>query len=476
MRTAGLLLGFALAFATGACAVHPAVAPDAPVELPDAFTATGFAELPDRWWTAFDDPALTALVDEALTSNLELKTAWDRLAQFEAIARREGAARAVQADATGGAELGAARSDAGGRRATRSDNTLALGVAASYEIDAFGRLEAAQGAALLDAAAQEDLVHATAVTLSALVATTYFTLAEARLQLEVIDGQIATNEQVLDLATARFRQGQVGAADVLRQRQLLEATRAERIAVEAQAAVARHQLAVLLGRPPAAAADVAATGLPPVPPLPETGVPAALVDRRPDVRAAYVAILSADRRVAAAIADRYPRFSLSAIATTSAERASDLFSLWFASIALDAVAPLLDGGARAAEVDRTRAVVSERIHAYGDAVLNALREVEDALVRERKQAELLASLDAQLELSDAAVARLRERYTKGGVAYVDVLQAVDGNQELARRRVTARRTLLEFRIDLYRALAGRFSLDRPVPVSVAAPRPAGTDR
>jgi outer membrane protein TolC len=248
---------------------------------------------------------------------------------------------------------------------------------------------------------------------------------------------------------------------VLRQRQLVESTRGERIAVEERLRLLEYRLAVLLGRAPGTLEPPERGELVALPPLPATGVPAALVERRPDVRELFHNVLAADRRVAEAIADRYPRFTLSLSADTGGPRVSDIFDAWFANLVLAAVQPLLDGGERRAEVARTRAVVSERVHQYGAAILLALREVEDALVQERKRTERIENLDRQLVLAREVLARLRDRYVQGNVNYIDVLQAVVSQQTLERRRLEAQRERIEFRIGLCRALAGGWKMERP---------------
>jgi outer membrane protein TolC len=173
------------------------------------------------------------------------------------------------------------------------------------------------------------------------------------------------------------------------------------------------------------------------------------------------------------VADQFPRLSLTARAEAWGDRVRGLFDNWLASIAANLTAPLLDGGRRGAEVDRTRAVAAERLHPYGQAVLDALREVEDALVQERQQQELLASLERQLDLATKADGQARENYAKGAEDYLRVLTALQALHRLQRDRLTAKRQLIEYRIDLYRALGGGWGLTRPRP---ASPRAADGER
>ena len=195
--------------------------------------------------------------------------------------------------------------------------------------------------------------------------------------------------------------------------------------------------------------------------MPQTGLPAELIQRRPDIRNAYYSVLAADSDVAAAIADRFPRLSLTAGVDVSGAHTRDLFNNWLATIAANLVAPIIDGGLRKAEVDRTRAVASEALHTYGQTILDALGEVEDALIQEQRQRDFITSLDKQLTLAGQVIERVRDRYLQGTVDYQRVLDALISQQELQRSHLTAKRDLVLDRIDLCRALGTGWTLDRP---------------
>jgi outer membrane protein TolC len=252
----------------------------------------------------------------------------------------------------------------------------------------------------------------------------------------------------------------VSIADLLQQRLVVENRRGELALAKAQEQVLLNQLAVLLGLPPDQAPQLAPASLGSLPPLPATGVYSNLVERRPDVRAAWLQVQAADQRVAAAVADRFPRLSLSGRATTSSEEIEDLFDDWLSSIAANLLAPLVDGGRRRAEVDRTRAAASAALHSYGQTILEALAEVEDALVREQQQLKYLSSLDRQLELAAQATERIRDRYLNGAVDYQRVLASILSEQQLQRTRLAASGELYENRINLCRALAGGWEMSR----------------
>ena len=438
-----------------------------PVTIPRSFSAEGTAAMPPKWWTAFDDGQLNLLIDEALRGNFSLRVAWDRLDQSRAAASQGGALLWPDVDGSAGVSRTVRRTAARGRTYTTD---YSLGVAAGYELDLWGRVRSTYDAARLDAYATNEDLHSAAITLTARIARTWYTLIEQRGQLALLDQQIKTNSEYLEIITLRFRRGHGSATDVLQQRQLIESTKGDRVLVESAIEVLRHQLAVLLGRAPSGAAVGAPGKLPSLPALPRTGVPAEWIRRRPDVRAAELRVQAADRRVAAAIADRFPRLGLTARAETTAERVRDLFDNWLASLAADLVAPLFDGGRRRAEVERTRAAVSEQLNSYGHVVLSSLSEVEDALSQEAKQDEYVVSLGRQLDLSERATTQTLENYTKATTDFTRYLTTLLSHQRLQRTHLQARRQLVGFRIDLCRALAGSWTLPRPPRAKVSGPR------
>jgi outer membrane protein TolC len=160
--------------------------------------------------------------------------------------------------------------------------------------------------------------------------------------------------------------------------------------------------------------------------------------------------MGGDQELGAALRDRFPRLNLSATAGS----ASGVFEGFVASFAGGLLAPVLDGGLRAAEIDRTRAQ-RDRLRAdYAQTVLVAFREVEDALVGEDRERGRLKSVERQFSLAQRSSARLRDEYFNGQGSYLDVLAALTNEQELRRELLATKRRLIEARVGLYRALAG----------------------
>ncbi len=426
----GLLLVIVISACTPAVPDHSA---SPPVPIPLQFSQSGSVQLPGQWWYALDDAALHTLIDQALGKNLSLLVIRERLLQAQAIARQAGADLSPQLNAVGSA----------GRKWTRNNGSsdatsdLLLGLAADYELDLWGRLQSKEDAALLDARATGEDVQTAALSLAAQVAITWYQLAASYSQLSLLTRQQEINSMGLQIIQLRFNAGQVGIADILQQKELIESKNGEKAQQRANAGVLEHQLAILTGVSPGMftiPGDPALIGLPP---LPSTGVPLDLLTARPDIRSRYLTLLAADKRVAAAVADQYPRISISADINTSGSATRDLFENWLASLAANIVGPLVDGGRRQAEVERTAAVSREKLLSYGDSVLKAIGEVEDALVQEKEQRLLIDSLKIQLDLATQSLLTIRDRYKQGAEDYQRVLTALLSQQALQRSLVSA---------------------------------------
>lgn len=425
-----------------------------PVETPEAFSDTGEVPLEEEWWTSFGDEQLNRLVATALDSSFTLLSAWQRVKVANAVVDRETSSLWPQVDASAQSGLSRPEPDFVGGENVR------LGITASYEVDLWGRLRSAVRAERFRSEATYYDYQTAAITLAADVALTWYRLQASWNLLQLTELQISTNEDIIRLIRARFGIGQIRGVDILRQEQLLEATLQRKHQLEAQIGVLENQLAVLLGQPPQQPVMYEPDSLPELPPVPETGLPAELVERRPDVRQSFSLLEAADQEVASAISSQYPRINLSTTYALRSNNFQDLWTQWAYSLAGGLTAPLFYGGRLSAEVDRTKAFKQQRLYEYGQTVLVAFQEVGDALVQEQNQLEVIASLEDQVELSTRAYEQLRIEYFNGFSDYLAVLTELTTVQQLQRDLVNARITLIEFRIALYRALAGGFETDR----------------
>lgn len=451
-RLVGRLMVTGLLLLSTACSlVDERPSADGAPPLPETFVQRGASAAPPHWWRALADAQLNALIERALAGNFSLRAAWARLDQAAALAREAGAAYYPTLDASAATTRNLTKNGA-----SIADSQYLAGLSAAYEVDLWGRVRSSVQAAELDHQASAAQLQTAALSVASEVANTWYRLAADYAQAQLLAQQLDTNEKVLELVTLRFRHGRAGAIDVLQQRQLVESTRGDLALARAAITVTRQQLAVLLGgttdtlEVPAAAR----ARLIQVPPLPATGVPIERLQQRPDVRQDWLALRAADQRVAVAVAERYPRLSLTADTSASSDAARDLFGDWLSNLSANVLLPVIDGGRRRAALERARAVSAEALDTWRQALVTGFSEVQNALVREQRQREYLASIERQLQLSKQAIDRLRDSYRNGAVDYLRVLDALLTDQALERTALEARRQLIEFRIDLHRALAG----------------------
>lgn len=426
------------------------------LEIPAAFSHQGGEALSPRWWLDFPDPALHAFIEEALSSNFSLQSSWARLAQAEAFLKRS----RVPFFPTVSASLAGDSTERENLPGTDGESYTGS-LTAAYEVDLWGSVRNSAQAARLDRDSTAESLQAAAISLSAQVASVYYQLVEQRGQLALLERQIQTVSDTLEVIQTRFKRGKVDAIDVLQQERLLEARRGNRQEVVSRIAVLEHTLALLLGQEPIGASFETPDTLPVLSAVPQTGIPSRRLQARPDVRAAYFELLAADRRAAAAVADQFPSLRINGSLRSTELEVTDLFDSWVASLGASLAQPLFDAGLRRSEVERTRAAAEIRLNTYLSTILTALKEVEDALVQERQQEALIRSLERQVDLASRVVRQSRERYLRGAESFLRVLDAEQTLQNLERSLLTARRLRVDFRINLSRALAGPVELPQP---------------
>ncbi|NCC26363.1 MAG: RND transporter, partial [Deltaproteobacteria bacterium] len=314
-------------------------------------------------------------------------------------------------------------------------------------------------------------VRAAAVTLSGKIAETWVNILLVRERLDVAWRQLETNEHILKLLRFRFVNSLATALDVLQQEETVAGSQAVLPGLKARERALLNELAVLMGRMPGQVAVETRT-LPAVPAVPDTGLPADLLAARPDVRAAGLRLQASDWSVAAARADRLPALRLTARGEFFAEQVPNLFDNWLANLAGSVTGPIFDAGRREAEVERTRAVVRERLAAYEAVVARAIQEVQDALATGYFQGLEVQALDRQLAAARKSNRQASFRYQNGLIEYNVVLTELLNVQRLEQSVVQARADLLLERIRLGRALGGAWTLelDEPGPEAPSTQR------
>ncbi|MEM1223054.1 MAG: efflux transporter outer membrane subunit [Verrucomicrobiota bacterium] len=417
------------------------------------------------WWIEFENPQLSELIDLALSENFSIATFEARIREAEAVARQTGAERLPQLDIDG--DAGQRANNAPGLGDAIDDTRFATtaGLAASWEIDLFGRITSARKAALREVEATDADLEAARLSLSARVATEFYRAVEQRLLLVLLEAQAESDEAFLELTKLRFRKGVTDRVDVVRQQALLAETRSLIPLTRASLREAENSLDALLGGPADAKARVT-SDFPVIGKLTSTGVPADLILYRPDLRALQLRLEAIDFETAEAIADRLPRLQL----TAALDYASGPETTTASSSALAGIlAPILDGGRRAAVVNERQAEYDAALAEFTEAFLGAIAEVENLLFRSTQQNERVEQLAARVGFLREALELSRDRYDNGLVDFLAVLTALEDLQDTERELIDAQGEQIQLRIDLQRAIGGSLGTENASPLSSEKP-------
>lgn len=462
-RPAALCLA-ALALLGGCASLQaPAPAPAA-VAVPAAWTATlpaaGEPAALAAWWRRFDDPALPALVEQALAQGTDVAAAQARLRQARAqtLLAQAGLAPTL----AGSGSTRASRNDGG-----RTTRQVSLGVDAGWEADLWGGAAAGVRAAEAGAEASAATLGGVRTAVAAEVALNLLQLRGTQARLAIARENLASQQQTLQIVAWRAEAGLVTQLDLAQARTAVEQTRAQIPALEASAAQTTNALAVLTGQVPGTLAAALAPPAPPQRALPPAAppdlalsLPAEVLRQRPDLRAAELQLLAAGARVEQAYAERLPSLRLSGSIGLNALSLGSLASgSGLASLLASVSVPLLDGGRLQAQVRAQEAARDEAAVNYRATLLAALQEVEDALVALQGTREQLAAQQAAVDSARGAARIAEQRYRSGLVDFQNVLQtqrtllaAQDGAAATATQLATAH-------VRLYKALGGGWTPD-----------------
>lgn len=411
------------------------------------------------WWEQFQDPTLNDLVRTALAQNKDVKIAAARIEEFFG---RLGATRAQlfpQVGAAGGA-IRQRATQAGGPSPMPDGidpvfNSYDATLNMSWEIDIWGRLRRATEAARADLLATEEARRATILTLVASVATSYINLRALDLQLGITRRTVASRMETLKLFELRFKGGVISELELTQARSEFEAVATAIPQIEKQIAQLENALSVLLGNNPGLIARGRALDQLNRPEVP-AGLPSALLERRPDIRQAEHNLIAANARIGAARALYFPTITLTGLLGSSSAALSGLFTgparVW--SYSGGARLPIFTAGGIAGQVLQAEAQQQQTLLQYQQVIQNAFREVEDALIDNRKSREELAAQLRQAESLRTYARLARLRYENGTTSYLDVLDAERNlfSVELAYTQAQGRVMLAI--VNLYKAMGG----------------------
>ena len=441
------------------------------IETPEQFRqriSTGASISNTPWWQLFEDPELERLISIALEESKDLAIAAARLDETRA---RLGFVRADQfprLDAAFDLERGELAQQILPGRGIQENYVLAAEL--SFEVDLFGRYRRSTEAARAELLASEDARFTVLISLIADVASTYFLLRDLDRRYEIAARTLETRGKSTRLVRARFTEGTVPRLD-LNQAQIQEAQAAVELAVlERQMMQAENLLNVLLGRNPGPIGRGASIEDQVMPPEVPAGLPSELLERRPDVRAAEQALAAQTARIGVAEALRFPSLKLTANAGYASTGLSSLTdggsSIW--TLGANFFAPLFNAGQNKRRVEVEIARTEQLLKQYELTILQAFREVEDALVSVRTLRDESAARTLQVRAARSASFLSKARYFGGVTSYLEVLETERSLFEAELAGSAVRRAQLVAIVDLYKALGGGWS---PEPEPAPEPQP-----
>ena len=418
-------------------------APDQALSLADA-----------PWFEVFDDPTLQALLKEAIAANLDL---WIAVARVEEARARAGIARSFlypEVNAVAGYTTRAATSTENEEGDTRQ--SWNYGFQLAWEIDLFGRLRRSREAAVARFVATEYARRGVMVTVVGDVASGYFLLRELDLQLAVAQETLRLNDETVRYFRNRLDGGVSNRLELDRIQANRSRTAAAIPEIEQQIAVVEHDLSLLLGRPPGPIPRERLTSKEALPPSIPPGIPASLLERRPDVLQAEQELVAANADVGAAKALFFPTISLTGffggISGDLTRFLGGDGSVWSLSTGL--FQPIFQAGRIRRNLDAQQARFEGALAGYRKAALNGYREVANSLVTIQKLAEQRVHRQEGVEVLQDASTLARERYDSGLASYIEILNA---DEELFDQQLLLAQTLgaeLRARAGLYRSLGG----------------------
>jgi multidrug efflux system outer membrane protein len=439
-----------------ACIGEPYSRPDLTVPSQYRFAlAQSQAPADTVWWTKFGDPALDALVTEALANNEDLRIAAARVDQFQGakVTTRAALFPAIGYTGTTGEE---SRSElVYGPGADQARSFSSAGLTAGWELDVWGRVRNLTAAADADWRASEADRRATVLQLVSAVLSGYITLRSLDDQLETSERTLESRRQALDVFEKRYKGGVISKVELSQARSQYEVAAAAIPALRQRIARQENALSVLVGRNPGPVTrgrPLVDLGTPAVP----AGLPSELLTQRPDVVSAEQSLIAANARVSAARALYFPSISLTGLLGVASLDLDELFDdgsdTW--NYAGSVTGPIFQGGAvlgtnRQAEAQRRQLLAN-----YERTVQRAFADVDDALISTQTTAERSAAQRRQVEALRDYARLSRKRFEGGYSSYLEVLDAESSlfNAELLYSEGHRERLLAH--VDLYKALGG----------------------
>jgi len=425
----------------------------------------------ERWWTVYNDPTLNDLVDRAYRENLTLLAAGTRVLEARAALGIATGEFYPQSQSVGGSLSYLRPSEADPSGTTQANLGEfwrgSLSATAVWELDFWGRfrrgVQAADAAYLASIATYDDVL----VTLVGDVATTYIGIRTLQVQIAIARSNVTRQRMALQIARDRFQGGVSTGLDVAQAENVLAQTEASVPQLTAQLEQGQAALRVLLGLAPQPM-DALLAGRPDIPIPPETvavGIPAELVRRRPDIRAAELRAAAQSEQIGMALAELYPAFKLTGVfgsqaSNIGANRVSDMFNSNAIQFAFGASFswPILNYGQITNNVRVQDARLQSLLLEYRNTVLNAQRDVENGLSGYVQGGRQVLALQRSVRAAEQAMSIAMDQYRMGTRDFTTVLTAMQNLYAAQNSLAVARGQRATALTGLYRALGGGWQL------------------
>jgi multidrug efflux system outer membrane protein len=411
-----------------------------------------------NWWSKFDDPNLTSLIERAVKSNLDLKLAEARILQARASLGIATASLWPSANLSGSYTRSHSVSTTSAGRVTTNSNLFIAGLDALWELDFFGGIRRNVEALQADVEAAIKDRQSVMVTLASEVALNYINLRGYQQQIAIAQQNLQAQRHSAELTRQRFEGGFVSSLDVANANAQVATTSSQIPLLEASVRQTIYNLSVLLGQEPAALLEelMPTSKIPIAPPTVPAGVPSDLLRRRPDIRLAEAQIHAATARIGVATADLFPKFSLSGSTNLQGSQVSSL-SRWRDrnwSFGPSASWQIFSGGQVQSNIELQKTLRNESFITYQQTVLTALQEVENALIASAKEQEHRDALTEAVANNRKAVELATKLYTEGQTDFLNVLSAQGALYSSEDALVQSNRNVSTNLIALYKALGG----------------------
>jgi multidrug efflux system outer membrane protein len=433
-------------------------APTTNASAPASATTTVRAD----WWTLYDDPTLNDLVRTALSENLDVAAAVAKIEEFDADLREANAALFPEIDLGGTAARSRSSGAVAAPQSIRVSNDLRIALSTSFEIDFWGRLRRLLESARAQVLATHYAKDVVTLSLAGLTTQTYFLLRSLDAQITATRETLTTREEYLRVVQRRVDGGLASGLDLAQALGARSDAAAQLKDLVRQRALAEHLLGTLTGRLDLKLSPGDLAQLP-VPPVPPTGLPSTLLERRPDIRQAEENLVAANAQIGVAKAALLPRISLtgdiggeSAALSSLARSSAGIWSIGFAL-----AQPIFTAGRLSAEVDATTARQKQALFSYQRSIQTAFREVSDALVNVGQSAAAEIDLQSSVDAARDALHLSTQRYESGYSTYLNVLDAQRTLNASQLALIRNRQALLSASVDLMKALGGGWEPGSP---------------